>query len=216
MIVQEATEKSVPLKSVMERVKLIVTYFKRSTKATQKLDEFQKQNGATQPKRLLQEVLTRWNSKFSMLEGIVEIQDAVKSSIAILGVLSLPNLMPEDWLLCNETCKVLKCFEEASNYVSGEKYLTASQLLIIIKGTKKVLSDILSSDSSGYHYLPINDFVRALLDITHSRFENIENSNTIRVATFLDPRFKLQTFTSQSKQLEGEHDKLRNRSRRTM
>ncbi|CAG4960626.1 unnamed protein product [Parnassius apollo] len=132
-----------------------------------------------------------------MLERIVKIQDAVKSSIAILGVTSLTNLMPEDWLLCNETCKALKCFEEASNYLSGEKYLTASQLLIIIKDIKRVLSDILSSDSSGYHYLPITyDFVRALLDLTHSRFENIENNNTIGVATFLDPRFKLQPLTS--------------------
>ncbi|CAG5005033.1 unnamed protein product [Parnassius apollo] len=181
LIVQEATEKSVPIKSVIERVKLVVAYFKRSTKATQKLDEFQKQNGATQPKRLLQEVPTRWNSKFYMLERIVEIQDAVKSSIAILSVTSLPNLMPEDWLLCNEICKALKCFEEASNYLS----------------IKRVLNDILSSDSSGYHYLPITyDFVRALLDLTHSRFENIENNNTIGVATFLDPRFKLQPFTS--------------------
>ncbi|CAB3241864.1 unnamed protein product [Arctia plantaginis] len=197
LIVQEAIEKYVPIKSVIERVKLIVAYFKRSTKAAQKVDEFQKQNGATQPKRLLQEVPTRWNSTYYMLERIIEIQDAVKLSIAILGVTSLPNITPEDWLLCNETCKALKCFEEASNYLSGKKHLTASQLLIIIKGIKRVLGDILTSDSSGYRYLPITyDFVRALLDLSHSRFKNIENSNTIGVATFLDHRFKLQPFTS--------------------
>ncbi|CAH2101149.1 unnamed protein product [Euphydryas editha] len=132
-----------------------------------------------------------------MLERIVEIQDAVKSSIAILGATSLPNLTPEDWLLCYETCKALKCFEEASKYLSGEKYLTASQLLIIAKGITRVLKMILTSDSSDYHYLPTTcDFVRALLDLTNSRFENIENSNTIRIATFLDPRCKLQPFTS--------------------
>ncbi|CAH2101109.1 unnamed protein product [Euphydryas editha] len=176
LIVQEATEKSVLIKSVIDRVKVIVAYFKRSTKATQKLDEFQKQNGATQPKRLLEEVPTRWNSRSYMLERIVEIQDAVKSSIAILGATSLPNLTPEDWLLCNETCKVLKCFEEASKYLSGENYLTASQLLIILKGITRVLKMILTSDSSDYHYLPTTcDFVRALLHLTNSRFENIEN-----------------------------------------
>ncbi|CAH2084062.1 unnamed protein product [Euphydryas editha] len=186
--------KSVSIKSVIDRVKVIVAYFKRSSKATQKLDEFQKQNGA---KRLLQEVPTRWNSRFYMLERIVEIQDAVKSSIAILGITSLPNLTPEDWLLCNETCKTLKSFEEASKHLSGEKYLTASQLLIIVKGITRVLKMILTSDSSDYHYLPITcDFVRALLDLTNSRFENIENSNTIGIATFLDPRFMFQPFTS--------------------
>ncbi|CAB3252772.1 unnamed protein product [Arctia plantaginis] len=88
LIVQEAIEKYVPIKSVIERVKLIVAYFKRSTKAAQKVDEFQKQNGATQPKRLLQEVPTRWNSTYYMLDRIIEIQDAVKLSIAILGVTS--------------------------------------------------------------------------------------------------------------------------------
>ncbi|CAH2109202.1 unnamed protein product [Euphydryas editha] len=155
LIVQEATEKSVLIKSVIDRVKI------------------------------LHDRKNRRNSRCR------------QASIAILGATSLPNLTPEDWLLYNETCKALKCFEEASKYLSGEKYLTASQLLIIVKGITRVLKMILTSDSSDYHYLPTKcDFVRALLDLTNSRFENIENSNTIGIATFLDPRFKLQPFTS--------------------
>ncbi|KAJ8930409.1 hypothetical protein NQ314_016804 [Rhamnusium bicolor] len=53
---------------IIDKVKTIVSHFKRSTIANSKLMQFQKQSGIDIPKKLIQDVSTRWNSTFYMLQ----------------------------------------------------------------------------------------------------------------------------------------------------
>lgn len=67
LIVQDALMKEV--KWLVDKMKKIVAYLKRSTTATVKLNQCQRQLGL-EPKKLVQEVPMRWNSTFYMIARI--------------------------------------------------------------------------------------------------------------------------------------------------
>ncbi|XP_072400230.1 zinc finger BED domain-containing protein 4-like [Diabrotica undecimpunctata] len=68
LIVKDGLEEAEP---TINKVRLLVAHFKRSTLAMLKLNEIQNQSGK-EPLKLLQDVPTRWNSTFYMLERILQ------------------------------------------------------------------------------------------------------------------------------------------------
>ncbi|CAG9840792.1 unnamed protein product [Diabrotica balteata] len=64
------------IEPVIAKIRNLVTYFKRSTSAIVKLLYVQKQSGKI-PKKLLQDVSTRWNSTYCMLERILDLGEVV-------------------------------------------------------------------------------------------------------------------------------------------
>ncbi|XP_055854591.1 E3 SUMO-protein ligase ZBED1-like [Episyrphus balteatus] len=106
LVVQKSTTK---IANTLIKVKAIVEYFKRSAQGLQKLKAVQKQMNMPELK-LKQDVPTRWNSTFDMLERIVKIKDAVITVIAFNRIdLSLDK---EDWMIIEETLPLLKPFYE--------------------------------------------------------------------------------------------------------
>lgn len=66
-----------------------------------------------QPKKLIQDVCTRWNSCYYMVERLTKLQDSVKTLLALSERVDL-NLNPDEWKLCTELGEVLKPFEEVT------------------------------------------------------------------------------------------------------
>lgn len=110
------------------KIKTVVTHFKRICKASQKLSQFQNNAGINIPKKLLQDIETRWNSTYYMLCQFVELQDAVQLLVALINKY-LPVLTTDEWHICHELCQVLKSFEEVTWKLSGETYVTGSQII---------------------------------------------------------------------------------------
>lgn len=167
-------------------MKTIVGHFKRSSTAKKKLFFFQKSAGATIPKKILQDVPTRWNSTFYMLERFIELEDAIRSSVALLHA-NLPILRASDWNVLKQLHTILKPFEEATKQISGEKYMTASFVIPVTAGLKKVCNKMKQTLELGDEIKQVLQELRKGLDI---RFANIEYSNTFAICTFLDPRFE--------------------------
>jgi len=80
LVVQKGLKKII---NVQKKVKSIVEHFKISSHAQSKLQDIQKQLGLS-PLKLKQDVITRWNSTHDMFKRILEIKDAVVSTLAIL------------------------------------------------------------------------------------------------------------------------------------
>ncbi|KAJ2954342.1 hypothetical protein O0L34_g2603 [Tuta absoluta] len=193
----------VVIRDVITKVKTIVAHYKRSVKATEKLITYQKQNGISGPKKVLQDVSTRWNSTLKMMQRFVLLEDAIKSTMALTEH-RLQALSHEEWRLCREMCIVLKPFEQITEDMSGEKYVSGSQILILTRGLISTLNkmlqiteDPLEEDFVDSLHESTKNLINMLRSETERKFPNLEASKTIGVATMLDPRFKLHVFKNQ-------------------
>lgn len=190
IIVQKALEEVSPL---VEKTKSIVSYFKRSTTAKVKLDLYQKQNNK-EPKMLVQSVATRWNSVYYMFERMLELKEEVRASLAALGKEDIAMLSNQEFDIINQVVKLLKPLEAVTKILSGERYVTLSSVVIIFNGLHKIYGEF-KQDENMLDALPkqvLNKICEGLND--KDQICNIENSDTLIVSTFLDPRYKTVGF----------------------
>lgn len=178
------------IKFTLDKVKLIVSHFKRSTKASLKLTETQNNLGVKPTKKIIQDVATRWNSTFYMVERFVELEPSIRSTIALLDA-DLPILVVEEWILLKHLCKILKPFEQATKSISGENYMSGSLVIVITNGLLDVCEKLLNitelTDLS-------KNVIKKLQAGLQDRVGNVEYSNTLAISTYLDPRFKSFVF----------------------
>lgn len=186
------------VQETLDKVKTIVRFFKKSTLASEKLLKYQKnENEAAIPLKLKQDMPTRWNSTFHMINRFIEVQSAIKSTIAVIGK-DLPIIPNEEWTLLEQLSIVLKPFDDITSAMSGEKYITGGSVIIItrclIKTCEKLLTDHVAPLSEENEVSPAATVALNLRDGLISRLGNVEKSATFGICTFLDPRYKTSGF----------------------
>lgn len=188
MIVQSALKEE---SSLIDKVKDISTHFRKSTTAHHKLMTYQINLGEKQPKKMLQDVSTRWNSTFYMLHRFVDLEVAIRGTICLLD--KAPNtLSPEEWLTVKHFCQVLSPFEEATKAISGELYMTASLTIVMVQGLQNVCEQLKRSNYTPRTINLINNLFKGMNK--RQGWGNIQKSNTLGKCAFLDPRFKTVPF----------------------
>ena len=135
---------------------------------------------------LIQDVATRWNSSYYMLERLVEQKKAITASNTECQPPS--ELRAQQWILAEKVVKLWKVFEEATRQISGD-YSSASIVIPIINSLKRKISQ--EEDDHG-----IMGMKRGMLRSITDRYGDIEQQPLCVLATVLDPRFKLKTFSS--------------------
>lgn len=159
-----------------KKIKTIVTYFKHSVPAA---DELRKQSTL----KLIQDVDTRWNSTKNMLDRFIELADKI-SPILLQSPSAPPMLSATELQTAKEFVELLKAFEDATQIISGETYLTASKAIPIVNTIKNKLSTSNPNTDVGKH------FKQELMKQFLKRFDTIEKITSLAVATICDPRFK--------------------------
>lgn len=191
LVAQDAL-KGQNLSDLIGKAKTIVAFFKRSTSAMAKLNEQQKRiNPDSIPKKLIQEVATRWNSTYFLLERFVELEEPLRTTIALLNK-DLPIICLEEWNFFKEILKVLKPLEQLTSLISGENYLVASSVIILTDGLLNVYRNLQKQDFMPLTLIVIN----SIIDGIKKRLGDLELSNTLIIATFLDPRYKNLGFSN--------------------
>lgn len=185
LIVKDALNVQPEITEIIGKVKTIVTHFKQSSKATAKLITFQNNSGIKPSKKLLQDVVTRWNSTFHMIERFVELEETVRSTVALLDA-ALPQLSPDEWCILMELRTILEPFEDATRAISGQQYLVSSLAIVITGGLLDVCQELLKIEMKSSTVAVIKKLQHGL----RNRLGNLEYSNTLAITTFLDPRFK--------------------------
>ena len=138
---------------------------------------------------LIQDVTTRWNSSYYMLERLLEQKKAITASNAECQPPT--ELRSQQWVLAEKVVKLLKVFEEATREISGE-YSSASVIIPIINTLKRIISQD-DDDDHG-----IMSMKRGMLKSISDRYKDIELQPLCILATVLDPRFKLKAFYTAS------------------
>ena len=104
---------------VIEKVKHMVTYFHKSTLASEKLREIQKRLDLPEHK-LIQQVETRWNSHFVCWKDMSIQNEAVRTALCMQDLI----LSSEKNSFIAEMIRILRPFEAVTTELSAEKCIS--------------------------------------------------------------------------------------------
>lgn len=112
---------------------------------------------------------------------------------AAIGILHDPvsRLTESEWVYLKHIVKILKPFEEITTEISAEKQITASKVIVMVRGLKNILvkqSKCINDCHTAFL------FINKVIDNVNERFRNYEAIELLAKATFLDPRFKSKGF----------------------
>lgn len=168
-------------RSIIDMVKTgrkIVGHFKHSPQAYSRFHDIQEQLG--QPRKCLQQdVITRWNSTFYMLESLIEQRRA-------LGAFATENDLPatltmHQWGLIENVLTLLAPFEELTKEISSST-ATAADVIPAITVLKRLLEKRADTDFG------VGTTKATLLEAVQRRFSDVEKEPLYTLATVLDPR----------------------------
>ena len=190
LAVIEGTTSTSEICKALGRCRKLAGHFHHSPKSTDLLK--QKQSDLhVPPHRLIQEVSTRWNSSFYMVERIVEQQQPL---CATLFELRKGDLMPTDneFSTMETYLSVMKPLVEITEVLGGQKYVSVSSLRPIIHKLKNTYLSPCASDNR------VAKMLRSKMLNNFQRRYDEQQMKLLNKATFLDPRFKSLMFLSDS------------------
>lgn len=143
------------------------------------------------PLKLKQDVITRWNSTHDMFKRILEIIDAVVSTLSILQC-PVENLTATEWEIIEHSTEILQICSKVTREICSDQYVSMSKTLIFIRAMTDTIHSFKNNTA-----LPddVKQLVSTLLDELNSRFLGYEESEIVTQAALLDPRFKKIAFS---------------------
>ncbi|XP_072569011.1 zinc finger BED domain-containing protein 4-like [Paramormyrops kingsleyae] len=187
LVVDEGLLSQRSVSEVLACCRQIVGHFKHSNLAYSRLQDIQMQM-QMEPKRLQQDVKTRWNSTYIMVQSLLEQKRALCAYIADHD--DLPStLTANQWALMEKTSIVLAPFEELTRKVSSSTASTADVIPAVT-----VLRRLLARE--GDEDTGIKTMKRTLLQALERRFITLEDKPLYTYSTLLDPRYKDRYFTN--------------------
>jgi hypothetical protein len=186
LVIHDGIFTQVSVEKLVKKSRKIVTHFKHSEQACKKLIDCQKSCEVVEHK-LLQDVETRWNSTYIMLERLVEQRKSVNLFSVENG--GFDTLLPEEWELAERVVKILQPYYEATLDISADNACVsiAIPLIALLEGNMQ------STDEDR----GLLQMKAALRDALKRRFIYLKRTPYIAAATLLDPRFKDAYFNPQ-------------------
>lgn len=120
-IVSDALSSNSHVKEIISKVKKIVTIIRRSIVASDELKSLQLRDGKTEGTvlKFIQDVPTRWNSTFYMLNRFLELEQYVYPVISKCN--NPPDMLKRDEIqILKDIVSLMKPIENVINEVSGE------------------------------------------------------------------------------------------------
>lgn len=179
--VEESIKAQEEVREMVAAARRIVTHFNHSGTAQQKLKSIRQELNLPDH-QLLQDIVTRWNSTYYLMERLLEQKRAVSLYITDHDILT--NLSPSQWELMEQCIRLLKPFEEITKITSSGLSCVSEvipHVAILLKYLEKEETTAKTTD-----LLTMRLTLRTELK---KRFD-FEDNEKYLVATFLDPRFK--------------------------
>ena len=180
------------VESLMKSVRAIVGHFKHSSKQEEKLKNKQQSLGKPVSK-LQQEVVTRWNSTFNMIDSILDNEESVDSVLKESKKHSDLQLAKSQWKQLRAFHDVLVQPAQITEQMSGSSYPTMSLIwpmfttlvsnLDAVKGVARAFADTIAAG-------------------IRQRNGNFSSVSVEVLSSALDPRFKALSFVKDSLRAE--------------
>lgn len=182
-LVAQSVLQYLDLQNIVSKMKSIVTWFKQSCVAS---DELRK--AITTETKLIQDVPTRWNSTYYMVNRFLELRGPINDTV-IRHKSAPPMLTDMELSISSAVLPVLWPLKAATKEISADKYTSSSKITPIVhRMTSKIKSLSIKE--------PITKKVQNItLRGINKRMGAIEYVTPLAMATVLDPRFKNLHFT---------------------
>lgn len=183
LVVHEGLISQRSVNDALANARKIVGHFKHSQLAQTRLEDLQieMQGQGTTPNRLVQDVQTRWNSSYYMIQSLIREKRAL---CAYAADYNLPaTLSANEWALLEKTVTVLEPFEELTKKISSATSVTAD-VIPAITILRRLLAEENNTDSG------IKTMKSTLLQAVNRRFSSVESEPLYAVATLVDARYK--------------------------
>ncbi|XP_029964349.1 zinc finger BED domain-containing protein 4-like [Salarias fasciatus] len=167
----------------------IIGHFKRSPQAYCAFHDVQQQLGQN-VKKFQQDVTTRWNSSFYMLQSLLEQKRALAAYGAEHEVPA--SFSANQWGLIEHIITILEPFEELTRAISSST-ASAADVIPSVLALKRFLSRDAPSDRG------VMTAKAELLRAVTRRFDGIEDEPLYSLATLLDPRYKDRCYSAELK-----------------
>ncbi|KAL1278883.1 hypothetical protein QQF64_025556 [Cirrhinus molitorella] len=169
--------------------KKIVGHFKHSQLASSRLQSIQKELGIP-IKSLKQDVATRWNSTFYMMESLVEQKRALA---AYAAEFELPaSLTANQWGILENMITLLAPFEQLTREISSAE-ASAADVIPAVVALTRLLGKSSDADRG------VRTAKEILLKAVSDRFSGVQCEPLYLVATMLDARYKDRYFDDDKK-----------------
>ncbi|XP_029301006.1 zinc finger BED domain-containing protein 4-like [Cottoperca gobio] len=198
LLIKKALDQNPVLSDIRASSRKVVGYFKSSTTAKERLTKVQEQMRWPALK-LIQEVDTRWNSTYHMLQRVYDLREPVGAALAGLRTEIAP-LSSRQYEIIAECLKVLSSFNDATVELSEEKRVSGSKVIPLLSMLHHALEE-----EMGLVQTPENTaMAESLKRQLREKFNNLQSMSIISLATLLNPRFKKIGFFSPNKAAEAE------------
>lgn len=145
--------------------------------------------------KIKQDVSTRWNSTYDMLDRVIKVKDALIATLAL--VRNDLSLSSEDWTLIESAVPILKIFYEVTTEISTEKTVSLSKVIVYCRLLSGHINQRLSQ-AEGERNEKVKNLLRSLQEQLYRRFDTIESNMLYAECTILDPRFKGRGFRDEN------------------
>lgn len=169
LVVKDGLSNADMFTKVISKVSTIISYVHKSCIAT---DILSGEN------RLQSSVPTRWNSQIIMIKSILKV-DKEK-----LNTLNTAKLASYELNSLRDFVEILSPFEEATKIAQIENEVSSSLVIPCIRGLRAQMTTLCDKYSNG--------LVRELTESLERRLSKYESGDIYKIASTLDPRFKLK------------------------
>lgn len=189
LIINDSLQSQRTVSDMISTARRIATHFNHSSLACSKLIEIQQEINM-ELKKIIQDVQTRWNSTFYMLERLLHLRRCV--TIYLTENSSLNNLTNNQWDLLQSVLDLLRPFEEVTKLMSNTESII-SEVIPTIAILKRYLLSPKIEQLYG-----VGTMKESLVTGINKRFSDVESKNYYTISTILDPRYKTNFFSSNS------------------
>lgn len=171
--------------AVVQSAKSLATYFNQSSKFQRELISAQAQLQMPS-KSLVQAVETRWNSSFYCLQSIIENQKAIR--LAAIDSKRCPSLSEEDVEVMTHAVETLRPVQKISMLLESRSECISSVLPAFHAIRAALHPNLIDSED----VRELKETIRSGLE---KRMVDYQREKFLVLATCLDPRYKLHTFS---------------------
>ena len=184
------------VKHVAKACKALVAYINASNVARNHLKEFQEFLDFENILTVIQEVDTRWNTLKHMFDRLIILRTALIAALISENREDLVNSMDfSDWDFVEALSVFLAPFEELTEVLSGDKYVT----IIYASGTLRAIQKHLEKNQNDSKaMLEVKDLMTKDFKI---RYQTLELKKIITITKILDPRCSIKRKCEKSSEL---------------